>query len=139
MSVRGWAFFGSPRGESATYQPSNQGTRVFPPVKAPGTKIGGKMALVCSGRLIRSNHGTPFQGGGEYGGSLEMCQKCAHQLPFVAPTFFISATKDSRPALNRLMDDACNRRFDVMLVWRFDRFARSTKPCLHAHFPGKLA
>ena len=56
-----------------------------------------------------------------------MCQKCAHQLPFVAPTFFISATKDSRPALNRLMDDACKRRFDVMLVWRFDRFARSTK------------
>ena len=25
------------------------------------------------------------------------------------------------------MDDAKKRRFDVMLVWRFDRFARSTK------------
>ncbi len=39
----------------------------------------------------------------------------------------ISGTKDSRPALNELMNDAKKRRFDVLLVWRFDRFARSTK------------
>jgi len=39
----------------------------------------------------------------------------------------ISGTKDSRPALNELMNDAKKRRFDMVLVWRFDRFARSTK------------
>ena len=39
----------------------------------------------------------------------------------------VSGTKDSRPALNQLMDDAKKRRFDAVLVWRFDRFARSTK------------
>ena len=39
----------------------------------------------------------------------------------------ISGTRDSRPALNDLMADARKRRFDVVLVWRFDRFARSTK------------
>ena len=39
----------------------------------------------------------------------------------------ISGTKDSRPALNELLNDAKKRRFDVVLVWRFDRFARSTK------------
>jgi len=39
----------------------------------------------------------------------------------------ISGTKDSRPALNELMNDAKKRRFDTVLVWRFDRFARSTK------------
>ena len=39
----------------------------------------------------------------------------------------ISGTKDSRPALNELMNHAKKRRFDVALVWRFDRFARSTK------------
>ena len=39
----------------------------------------------------------------------------------------ISGTKDSRPALNQLMNDARKRRFDSVLVWRFDRFARSTK------------
>ena len=39
----------------------------------------------------------------------------------------ISGSKDNRPALNELLDDAKKRRFDVVLVWRFDRFARSTK------------
>ncbi len=39
----------------------------------------------------------------------------------------VSGTKDNRPALNQLMDDAKKRKFSVVLVWRFDRFARSTK------------
>ncbi len=39
----------------------------------------------------------------------------------------ISGTKDSRPALDELMDAARKRRFEIILVWRFDRFARSTK------------
>ncbi len=39
----------------------------------------------------------------------------------------ISGATDSRPALNELMNDAKKRRFDAVLVWRFDRFARSTK------------
>jgi len=39
----------------------------------------------------------------------------------------ISGSKDSRPALNRLMADARKRRFDSVLVARFDRFARSTR------------
>ncbi len=39
----------------------------------------------------------------------------------------ISGTKDSRPAINKLMNNARKRKFDTVLVWRFDRFARSTK------------
>ena len=39
----------------------------------------------------------------------------------------ISGGKDSRPALNQLMEDARKRRFDAVLVARFDRFARSTR------------
>lgn len=39
----------------------------------------------------------------------------------------VSGTKEKRPALNELMNDAKKRRFDTVLVWRFDRFARSTK------------
>jgi DNA invertase Pin-like site-specific DNA recombinase len=39
----------------------------------------------------------------------------------------ISGSKDRRPALDRLMADARKRRFDAVLVARFDRFARSTK------------
>lgn len=44
----------------------------------------------------------------------------------------ISGTKDSRPELNRLMADAHKRRFDVVIVWRFDRFARSVSHLLRA-------
>jgi DNA invertase Pin-like site-specific DNA recombinase len=44
----------------------------------------------------------------------------------------ISGTKDSRPELNRLMADAHKRRFDVVAVWRFDRFARSVSHLLRA-------
>jgi DNA invertase Pin-like site-specific DNA recombinase len=43
-----------------------------------------------------------------------------------------SGAKDSRPELNRLMDDARKRKLDAVLVWRFDRFARSTKHLLTA-------
>src|SRR2546425_1418943 len=39
----------------------------------------------------------------------------------------ISGAKDRRPELDRLMTDARRRRFDVVLVARFDRFARSTR------------
>ena len=31
----------------------------------------------------------------------------------------------NRPALNELMADAFHRRFDVVVVWKFDRFGRS--------------
>jgi DNA invertase Pin-like site-specific DNA recombinase len=44
----------------------------------------------------------------------------------------VSGTKDSRPALNELVNDSRKRRLDIVLVWRFDRFARSTKHLLLA-------
>lgn len=39
----------------------------------------------------------------------------------------VSGTKDRRPALDRLMDAVRKRQVDMVLVWRFDRFARSVK------------
>lgn len=44
----------------------------------------------------------------------------------------ISGTKESRSGLNQLMEDARKRKFDIVLVWRFDRFARSTKHLVNA-------
>ena len=44
----------------------------------------------------------------------------------------VSGTKDRRPALDALMEDARKRRFDAVLCWRFDRFARSTKHLISA-------
>jgi DNA invertase Pin-like site-specific DNA recombinase len=43
-----------------------------------------------------------------------------------------SGGKDSRPALNRLMADAKRRMFDVVLVYRYDRFARSLRQLVNA-------
>src|SRR5215467_14519698 len=43
-----------------------------------------------------------------------------------------SGAKDSRPQLNELMSAARKRQIDAILVWRFDRFARSTKHLLLA-------
>ena len=44
----------------------------------------------------------------------------------------ISGSKDSRPELNKLMADAHKRKFDVVVVWKFDRFARSVSHLLRA-------
>jgi len=44
----------------------------------------------------------------------------------------VSGAKDSRPALNQMAGEARRRRFDVLLVWRFDRFARSVSHLLRA-------
>jgi putative DNA-invertase from lambdoid prophage Rac len=42
----------------------------------------------------------------------------------------VSGAKASRPELDRLMHDAALHRFDVVLVWKLDRFGRSVRHCL---------
>jgi DNA invertase Pin-like site-specific DNA recombinase len=44
----------------------------------------------------------------------------------------ISGTKEKRLQLDRLMADAHKRSFDVIAVWKFDRFARSVSHLLRA-------
>jgi DNA invertase Pin-like site-specific DNA recombinase len=44
----------------------------------------------------------------------------------------ISGARDRRPELDRLLTDAHRRRFDSVVVWRFDRFARSVSHLLRA-------
>jgi DNA invertase Pin-like site-specific DNA recombinase len=44
----------------------------------------------------------------------------------------MSGAKTSRPALDELMVDAKRRKTDIVLVWRFDRFARSVSHLLQA-------
>jgi DNA invertase Pin-like site-specific DNA recombinase len=44
----------------------------------------------------------------------------------------VSGAKEKRPELDRLMADAHRRRFDVVVVWKFDRFARSVSHLLRA-------
>lgn len=44
----------------------------------------------------------------------------------------VSGKKESRAELNKLMADAKRRKFDVVMVWKFDRFARSLKHLITA-------
>ena len=43
-----------------------------------------------------------------------------------------SGAKESRPALNRLMTDGRRRKFDLIAVWKLDRFARSLRHLVNA-------
>jgi DNA invertase Pin-like site-specific DNA recombinase len=43
-----------------------------------------------------------------------------------------TGTKASRPEFNRLMADAAQRKFDVILCWKLDRFGRSSLHCKSA-------
>ena len=44
----------------------------------------------------------------------------------------VSGSKESRPELNRLLADARRRKFDCVLVYRYDRFARSLRQLVNA-------
>jgi DNA invertase Pin-like site-specific DNA recombinase len=44
----------------------------------------------------------------------------------------VSGAKDKRPALDRLMAAARQRKFDVVLVWKLDRFGRSLRHLVNA-------
>ncbi len=44
----------------------------------------------------------------------------------------VSGTQRHRPQLDALMKDARKRLFDVVLVWKFDRFARSLKQLIES-------
>jgi DNA invertase Pin-like site-specific DNA recombinase len=65
----------------------------------------------------------------------ELREYCTRRIWSIAGEYVdagISGVTDSRPELNRLMADAHQRRFDVVLVWKFDRFARSVSHLLRA-------
>jgi DNA invertase Pin-like site-specific DNA recombinase len=44
----------------------------------------------------------------------------------------VSGSKDSRPQLDMLMNDARKKKINIVLVWKFDRFARSTRHLINA-------
>jgi DNA invertase Pin-like site-specific DNA recombinase len=62
----------------------------------------------------------------------EYCQRRAWDVAGEYVDQGISGVKETRPQLDRLMADAHKRRFDVVIVWKFDRFARSVSHLLRA-------
>jgi DNA invertase Pin-like site-specific DNA recombinase len=65
----------------------------------------------------------------------ELREYCTHRGWTVSSEYVdvgISGSKEKRPELDRLMADAHRRRFDCVVVWKFDRFARSVSHLLRA-------
>jgi len=86
------------------------------------------MRAAIYGRISKSNHGQDI--GLQTGELRQFCEARGWQIAGEYLDEGISGAKDSRPELNRLMADAHKRRFDVVAVWRFDRFARSVSHLL---------
>jgi DNA invertase Pin-like site-specific DNA recombinase len=62
----------------------------------------------------------------------EYCQRRNWQIWHEYVDVGISGAKERRPELDKLLADAHRRRFDAVVVWRFDRFARSVSHLLRA-------
>jgi DNA invertase Pin-like site-specific DNA recombinase len=62
----------------------------------------------------------------------EYCQRRGWEVAGCYVGMGISGSKESRPELDRLIADAHRRRFDAVVVWKFDRFARSVSHLLRA-------
>src|SRR6202049_674656 len=62
----------------------------------------------------------------------EYCERRGWKLMDQYVDVGISGAKERRPELDRLIADAHRRKFDVVVVWRFDRFARSVSHLLRA-------
>jgi len=62
----------------------------------------------------------------------EHCQRRGWTVSSEYVDVGISGAKEKRPELDRLMAEAHRRRFDTVIVWKFDRFARSVSHLLRA-------
>ena len=62
----------------------------------------------------------------------EYCKRRDWQIEGEYIDVGICGAKDKRQELEKLMQDAHKRRFDVVAVWKFDRFARSVSHLLRA-------
>jgi DNA invertase Pin-like site-specific DNA recombinase len=81
-------------------------------------------------RVSTSNHGQ------DVGLQLDELRQVARQRRWVIQGEYVddgvSGSKDSRPALDQMMTAARSGKIDLVAVWRFDRFARSTQHLLVA-------
>jgi len=78
-------------------------------------------------RVSTTNHGQ------DVGLQLDELRQVAGQRGWTPSEYIddgVSGIKDSRPALDRMMADARAGKLDLVAVWRFDRFARSTRHLL---------
>lgn len=94
------------------------------PKKAPTTRRAGLYARVSTdGR------------GQDPETQLRQLREYADRRGFTIAAEFVdhaSGTRDDRPHYKRLLEAVRKRQIDVVLVWRYDRFARSTQALVNA-------
>jgi DNA invertase Pin-like site-specific DNA recombinase len=86
------------------------------------------MRCVLYGRVSTAEQSTAMQ-------PEELRAYCQRRQWEIAGEFIdtgVSGSKESRPALDRLLADAKRRMFDAVLVYRYDRFARSLRQLVNA-------
>ncbi len=57
----------------------------------------------------------------------EYCERRGWSITSEYVDVGVSGSKEKRPELDKLVTDAHRRRFDVVLVWKLDRFGRSLR------------
>jgi DNA invertase Pin-like site-specific DNA recombinase len=62
----------------------------------------------------------------------EYCQRRGWMITSEHVDVGISGSKEKRPELDKLLADARRRRFDAVVVYRYDRFARSLRNLVNA-------
>ena len=88
------------------------------------------MKAAIYARISTSNHGQDV--GMQTRELREYCERRGFEIAGEYLDEGISGAKDSRPELNRLMTDAHRRKFDAVVCWKVDRFARSVSHLLRA-------
>src|SRR6266404_5291870 len=89
-----------------------------------------EMRAAIYARVSTSNHGQARQVQ-----TRELREHCLRREWEIADEYVdsgISGTKERRPQLGRLLADCRRRRVDIVLVYRYDRFARSLRHLVNA-------
>src|SRR5882762_9964243 len=90
--------------------------------------VGGNMRVAVYGRVSTAEQNAAMQ-------IEELRAYCGRRQWDIVEEFIdsgVSGSKESRPALNRLLADAKRRKFGAVLVYRYDRFARSLRQLVNA-------
>ena len=61
----------------------------------------------------------------------EYCGRMGYDVVGVYPDYALSGRSDDRPQFLRMVDDAKKGLFDVVVVWKVDRFARNMMDQYH--------
>ena len=84
-----------------------------------------KVALYC--RVSTKEQTTDNQ-------TLDLKRFCEHRDLKIVQEYSdqgVSGSQDSRPALNRMLEDARQGKFEILLVWKLDRLGRSLKHLIY--------